>query len=439
MASGGGQLLTSAHVAPSEWSRFLRSPRPPSAAWPAMDNATPPPDNSHVAQLRKTALELEDVFYTSGSVPLGDRRIELRGAFGSLSLPKSLDDVKLELRALMAKMHPAPFGHGRETLVDRNVRAALAMRADEFEARGVMEALVAAHVLEQVRDALAPTAGSVEARLDKLNVYCAPDGHFQVHRDTPHDANHIGTLVVCLPLRFLGGALLLRHQRVQRVFDWGPAMAASQWPQRAAGHDLSDADLRALQAEESGLTPQPALHWAAFFGHCEHEIRPVHFGARITLSYQLRRVGARANPHAPLAEFAPWRVRASAMYRALLAALQDQSFLTNGGVLGFSCMHLYEEAELALGTVQDSVPPMHPANALGLKGADALVAVAAAMLGLRVRVVRIVVEADGDRWVVRRLPTPEQQLALPMLVESDVIYIGRGASVMLSPNIAPLD
>ncbi len=51
----------------------------------------------------------------------------------------------------------------------------------------------------------------LRAELYKLNVYSGPSGVFKAHVDTPRSDMHIGSLVVCLPVPFEGGALAVRH------------------------------------------------------------------------------------------------------------------------------------------------------------------------------------------------------------------------------------
>ncbi len=63
-----------------------------------------------------------------------------------------------------------------------------------------------------------------------------------------------GSLVVCLPSEFTGGALVTRHLGRQVMFDWSSSATT---------------------------------HWAAFYSDVEHEVLPVTSGHRITLTYNL--------------------------------------------------------------------------------------------------------------------------------------------------------
>lgn len=65
-----------------------------------------------------------------------------------------------------------------------------------------------------------------------------------------------GTLVVCLPSKFTGGALVLEHKNGTKRFEW----------ERAC---------------------EDNIQWAAFYGDVVHYIEEVTDGHRITISYKL--------------------------------------------------------------------------------------------------------------------------------------------------------
>ena len=93
-------------------------------------------------------------------------------------------------------------------------------------------------------------------------MYSGPSGKFKSHVDTPRSEDQFGSLVVCLPLHFKGGALQVRHKGKSVAFDWS-----------TAGRD-NDGN-------------QPSICWAAFYSDCEHEIFEVTEGHRLTLTYNL--------------------------------------------------------------------------------------------------------------------------------------------------------
>ncbi|GAQ86572.1 hypothetical protein KFL_002970100 [Klebsormidium nitens] len=103
----------------------------------------------------------------------------------------------------------------------------------------------------------------------KLNIYGEGD-FFKPHKDTPVNPQHfIGTVVVCLPSKFSGGELLVSHGSTCQTFDF---------------------------AEHSG---KPGVYqFAAFYGDCLHEIKPVTEGRRVTLTYHILRTETISEPDA---------------------------------------------------------------------------------------------------------------------------------------------
>ena len=100
---------------------------------------------------------------------------------------------------------------------------------------------------------------SIRAELYKLNLYTGPGGHFKSHVNAPRSGDMFGSLVVCLPTQFSGGALVARHGNQEVVFDWS----------------------------SSSDDPLNVVHWAAYFSDVEHEILPVTSGHCLTLTYNL--------------------------------------------------------------------------------------------------------------------------------------------------------
>src|SRR5690606_525280 len=93
-----------------------------------------------------------------------------------------------------------------------------------------------------------------------------PCGFFVPHRDTEKVDGMCATLVVCLPSRYEGGELVVRHQGDERTFD------------------LRNAD-------------PTRLTWAAFYADCLHELRPISDGHRVCLVFNLvREEGALVPP-----------------------------------------------------------------------------------------------------------------------------------------------
>ena len=157
-------------------------------------------------------------------------------------------------------------------------------------------------ILSEIETLMVPNR-SIRAELHKLNLYTGSGGHFKSHVDTPHSGDMFGSLVICLPNHFSGGALVTRHGDQEVVFDWS---------------SLPD-------------SPPSEICWATLFSDVEHKILPVSAGHRITLTYNLCAVQERlcsipsGNP----------------FYNCLQTAIGTPHFMRDGGCLAFNCNHLY--------------------------------------------------------------------------------------------------
>ena len=161
-----------------------------------------------------------------------------------------------------------------------------------------------------------------------------------------------GSLVVCLPTQFTGGALVTRHKGEQiKVFDWS----------------------------SSPEDPLNVVCWAAFFSDVEHEILPVTSGHHLTLTYNLYFVkeGGKISTSS-----AGW------FHSALKEVLHLPQFLPDGGCLGFDCKHAYVFTSL---NKTELLPYL-------LKGADYVVYSAARSLNLKASVKPLM---EGDwHWYI---------------------------------------
>jgi hypothetical protein len=195
------------------------------------------------------------------------------------------------LQPLIDRCQPATFGDKRRTRFDRSVRDAVQLKAGDGGFSVEHFDPEAAGILDSIRDQMLPhDSPPITAELYALNVYTS-GGHFAPHKDTPRGQDMFGTLVVCLPSQFWGGKFVLAHRGVVQRLDWGPAI---------------------------GKQPEAnQLHWVAFFGDVDHQIDRVFIGARVTVTYLLRR-DAKTEPSRTVAdeELAPTILEA---WRALLA------------------------------------------------------------------------------------------------------------------------
>jgi hypothetical protein len=131
---------------------------------------------------------------------------------------------------------------------------------------------------------MSPESSGITAKLYKLNVY-PEGGKFKPHVDTPRGEDMIGSLVVSLPNPHEGGALAIRHQGQEQVFDFSK-------------------------------TDQ--VQWVAFFADCEHEIYTVTKGSRVVLTYNLYKTGA-----ADITSI----VVGSSLYHLVQSRLQNKEFM----------------------------------------------------------------------------------------------------------------
>jgi hypothetical protein len=319
--------------------------------------------------LVESAKALDSIFACGGELEVA-APLSLRGPGGKklevierIGLRTSNIDKKL--RAWCA---PASFGEGAETRTDVRVRDGrqLYARNGALAVEGFDESL--SEILCRIREALCPHEASPVAELHSLNVY-GRGGHFVAHKDTPREPSVFGTLVVCLPLRFRGGRLVVEQESCA-TFDWETGSNFSLSPETEARR----------------------IRWAAFFGDVDHRVETVTSGCRATLTYELRRA------HGSEATAPSQPVETQAAFAATLAgALADPEFVSDGGKFGMPCLHLY-----AVPSAERTLPGIESLRD-SLKGRDRHVAVALERVGLVPRVVPYVFETcAGESWRLRR-------------------------------------
>lgn len=187
-------------------------------------------------------------------------------------------------------------------------------------------------IMETIRYDLLPghqCGRQIRAELYKLNVYgtfcsssvfivvltCVGKGSFfKAHKDTPRGPNMFGSLVVVLPARHEGGALLLRHGDSEWTFD-------------------------SAQAISEHSVENPQIAYAAFFSDVEHEVSTVTSGHRVTITYNLYFNDGDSNEKAQIVRTLP------PIETSFSVALQDllkiPTFLPEGGHIGFGLNHEY--------------------------------------------------------------------------------------------------
>ncbi|KAK3285140.1 hypothetical protein CYMTET_7239 [Cymbomonas tetramitiformis] len=336
-----------------------------------------------VSELNTAIDSIESRYQTSGTVNQ-KVTLALNTPAAAISFPMSNTQAKDALAGLLAAAVPSAFGHGNQTVFDSSVRVAKELKPEHFTVDFNPEA---AGILEQVRMALVPEAGSVRAELHKLNVM-DKGGFFKPHKDTPRGADTcFGTLVVALPVCYEGGDLVLSHGANPAVtFAWGKKLEPRyNW--------------YTVLKNKDDHVPAVGLQWGAFFGDVVHEVRPVTSGHRITLTYTLHRDAA------PDPNVDALLTRANTLYHSLSRALASPDFMPAGGHIGFECRHLYEESQLAQAESKLAAGGANAyASKLKLKNEDAVVAAVFAGAGLPVTCVRILSGEDLD-YVLAKMPT----------------------------------
>ncbi|OJJ41693.1 hypothetical protein ASPWEDRAFT_179400 [Aspergillus wentii DTO 134E9] len=277
-----------------------------------------------------------------------------------LPLGEEQDSSPNALKQLVSGCSPATFGRGEKDVLDQSYRLAGKLNFDQFSSTFHLPSF---GILENIEQILLPSISTADenalqfrklsADLYKLNVYSGPTGLFRKHVDTPRSANQVGSLVVCLPSPFEGGNLLVRHQEHEVNFDWGPAS------------DLS-------------------IQWAAFYSDCEHEIKTITKGDRVTLTYNLcvtEPVGSLTLPK-PIVD-----IKSLPLYEYLRDLIRQPGFLADGGALGIFCSHAYAHSS---DTAATNLPRT-------LKGSDLVFYAVLKSIGIGVNVLPVMDMADWDR------------------------------------------
>lgn len=275
-----------------------------------------------------------------------------------------------ELQEIIEASTVASFGRGKKTVTDKSYRDAYALDPEKCTSSFQ---LCNTGILGEVRLMLVPDAGDIRAELYKMNVYTGPSGHFKAHVDTPRGGLMFGSLVVCLPSQFTGGALVTRHDGLTTTYDWSSSSCVS----------APDVQTRAVTRARARALAEPRadVRWAAFFGDVEHEILPVTAGHRVTLTYNLYHCD-QVSP-VPSVD-----ITTSLFYSNLKEGLSHPHFLRDGDVLGFACQHAYVLEEF----------DRQKNLSLLLKGSDHTVLLAAKALHLEVEV-KPVVETERVPYV----------------------------------------
>jgi hypothetical protein len=205
-------------------------------------------------------------FATRRTAAAGDLNLKVQDV-GSIRLPVT----KSTARRLCEIARAARHGFKDETRLDRRIRDTWEIpksRISIDEPRWMRT--LTAQLGRIRRDLGLPEECPLKARLHNMLVY-APGQFFVPHQDSEKTDNMIGTLVVSLPSRFSGGAMVIKH------------------------HD----EKMLVGGSNNRLT------FVAFYADCYHEVRPIRQGHRIVLTYNLIVEGGATAADAPASQIEP--------------------------------------------------------------------------------------------------------------------------------------
>lgn len=293
---------------------------------PLTGDLKPEPPRSKLARKFQLSHAQEvEIEYTIDALAGNNLGLDVRDLEKCLVALKVGPESALEMLQVHGVLDPTGLG-----LVDRE--AFIEFAAERVRARWVREN-------PRVVDSRAKMVSrGLRAELYKLNVYSGPSGLFKPHVDTPRSEMQIGSLVVCLPVQFEGGSLVVRHQLEEVVYDWS-------------------------------ANDGPCVQWAAFYSDCEHEVREVSAGHRVTLTYNLFLAPGTSmlagKPNSLDRERLPLVTNLNMM-------LASGKFMPEGGYIGVHLAHCYPHTHEKL---HQFVPSM-------LKGVDMVLYESVAVLGL---------------------------------------------------------
>lgn len=161
-----------------------------------------------------------------------------------------------QAKALIQAAHKAPFGKGRETIVDNNVRSAWEIDAAKLTFNGSRWAGLVDKIVSNIKPDLGLEDYTISAHLYKMLIYETGD-FFLPHKDSEKEKGMFGTLVIGLPSRHTGGELVISFEGVQEIVNF------------------------------SGNSGDYKIDYAAFYADCDHEVRPLTSGYRVCLVYNL--------------------------------------------------------------------------------------------------------------------------------------------------------
>jgi 2OG-Fe(II) oxygenase superfamily len=212
---------------------------------------------------------------------------------------KGIGDIAFPINELMAKhiisvAHKAPFGNGAKTVLDNNVRSTWEIDAINIAFNGNEWNAFITKQTEKVKKNLGVEDKMVKAFLYKLLVYETGD-FFLPHRDSEKEKGMFGTMVINLPSKYVGGDLVVNFEEESAVISFE--------------------------------NTEKKINVAAFYADCEHELKPITAGYRVSLVYNL--VFENATENVSLESFADFKNEIKACLKKLdVANLDNPTIIT---------------------------------------------------------------------------------------------------------------
>jgi len=176
--------------------------------------------------------------------------LEING-IGEIGLPLEIETAK----KIINVSKKAPFGMGSKTILDESVRNTWELDPHFFKLNNPDWEKSIGKILARVREGLGLENSNIKASLYKLLLY-EKNSFFKKHKDSEKENGMFGTLTICLPSKFEGGELSVYFDGKESTIDFSKASMYK-------------------------------IPFAAFYADCDHEIKPIKSGYKLSLVYNL--------------------------------------------------------------------------------------------------------------------------------------------------------
>ncbi len=206
---------------------------------------------------QRKLLELLETIEGNGSFESsGVKKITLPGirikGVGEIGFPIP----SIQIREIIKIATKAPFGKGSKTITNTAVRSAWELNVDQFSFHNEDWTTFIKNIVEEVKEGLGIEANTIVPSLYKLLIYEEGD-FFLSHKDSEKELGMFGTLIIGLPSTHTGGELAIRFDGKEKIIDFSTPSSNYKIP------------------------------YVAFFADCDHEIKPITSGYRVSLVYNL--------------------------------------------------------------------------------------------------------------------------------------------------------